>query len=98
MPVVDMHIPITFILGAIGVLLAYLMAGIGLAIRFWMNQEKMQASVISTANDIADIKMAIAKMANFELQLAVMATRLENVTVRVGNQEQHERERMGLNG
>jgi hypothetical protein len=96
MPVFDMTISITWLIGSIFVLLAYLLAGIGLAIRFWMNQEKMKYNVEATAVDIADIKIAISKMANFELQLAVMAARLENVTARVGSQEQHERERYGV--
>lgn len=96
MPTVDMTVSITWIIGAAFVITGYLLAGIGLAFKFWMNQENMKYSVNATALDIADIKVAINKMAAFELQLAVMSARLENVTARVGNQEQYERDRVGM--
>jgi hypothetical protein len=92
MPIIDMTISVTWLIGSISLMFAYLVAGIGLAIKFWINQEKMRFNVESTAGDIADIKIAIAKMADFELQLAVMAARLENVTARVVSQEQQDRD------
>jgi hypothetical protein len=89
---IDTNIPLTFILGVLGILSLYLISGIGLAIRFWLNQENIKASVNTTADDIADIKQAISKMANFELQLGLMAQKLEMVSSRVAVNEQHERD------
>jgi len=71
-PIIDMVVPLTWLISAFAALVLNLVAGLMLGARLMFRQESM-------AEELKQIARTLAALAQFELKLAVMEERLTSV-------------------